>query len=288
MRLAAIFLCFAVLLSACGTSGVATGSASQQTASPVEPSAVGVSTPSPTVPSQLTATQGTANPLTETAWVLVTIDGAAVSTDPVVRLEFTADEASGFAGCNFFGGSYQAEGSTLRLQEIAQTAMLCEDEALMQQESAFLDALRATDTYALQGETLELRDESGAARLVFHSQRRQAFDPIQLHDTRWRLELIAGNVPAGQRPITLELMADGRALGDAGCRTCAATWQADADHISFPMIEMSGEVCAEQELLEQEGAFTDALSTAHTYRLVDGQLELLSDRNGPLRFTSVP
>lgn len=54
------------------------------------------------------------------------------------------------------------------------------------------------------------------------------------------------------------------------------------------MIEMIGEVCAEQELLEQEGVFSDALSTAHTYRLVDGQLELLSDRNGPLGFMPVP
>lgn len=70
--------------------------------------------------------------------------------------------------------------------------------------------------------------------------------------------------------------------------TDAATWQAEADRIGFPMIEMIGELCAEQELLEQEGTLTDGLSTAHTYRLVDGQLELLSDRNGTLRFTSVP
>lgn len=287
MRLAAIFLCFAVLLSGCGASGVATGSASQQTASPAEPSAVG-GTSSPTVPSEQPATQATANPLAETAWVLTSIDGAAVPTDPVVRLQLTADEASGFAGCNFFGGSYQAEGSALRLQEIVQSAMLCEDEALMRQESAFLDALRATDTYTLQGETLELRDSSGVAHLVFRSQEQQVIDPTELHDTRWRLESIAGNVPAGQRPITLELTATGQALGDAGCRTYAATWQADADRISFPMIEMIGEVCAEKELLEQEGAFTDALSTAHTYRLIDGQLELISDRHGPLRFTSVP
>lgn len=287
MRLAAIFLCFAVLLSGCGASGVATGSASQQTASPAEPSAAG-GTSSPTVPSEQLATQTTANPLAETTWVLTSIDGAAVPTDPVVRLEFTINEASGFAGCNFFGGSYQAEGSTLRLQEIAQTAMLCEDEALMRQESSFLDALRATNTYTLQGETLELRDESGAARLVLRSQERQATDPTQLHDTRWRLESIGGETPAGERPITLELMADGTAIGDAGCRTYAATWQVETDRIDFPMIEMIGEVCAEQELLEQEGTFTDVLSTAHTYRLVDGQLELRSDHNGPLRFTSVP
>jgi hypothetical protein len=46
-----------------------------------------------------------ANPLAENTLVLASIDGAAVPTDPVVRLEFSADEASGFASCSFFGGS---------------------------------------------------------------------------------------------------------------------------------------------------------------------------------------
>lgn len=188
MRLVAILLCFAVLLSGCGASG----GAAQPTAAP---SAAG-GTSSPTVPSEQTATQATANPLAETAWVLTSIDGAPVPADPVVRLEFSAGEASGSAGCNFFSGSYQTEGSTLRLREIAQSAMLCEDEALMRQESAFLDALRATDTYALQSESLELRDSSGAARLVFRSQERQAVAPAQFHDTRWQLESPAGNIPA--------------------------------------------------------------------------------------------
>lgn len=284
-----VVLALTLALGGCGTQGDDT--ASDRTAtitSPSESTASTNSTPLPASPGEPTATQITVDPLAETGWVLVSLDGAPPSLDPVIRLEFQGGFARGFAGCNFFDGPYRLADATLRLREVAQTAMLCQDEALMRWESAFFDALRATDTYALQGETLELRDGSGATRLVFRAQERQATDPTRLHDTHWQLESIAGSAPAGARLITLELTDAGQARGDAGCRTYAATWQAEADRIDFPIIKMIGELCADQDLLEQEGAFTDALSTAHSYRLADGQLELIADRNGPLRFVHLP
>jgi len=244
-------LALALALGGCGTQGDAALSDSTPTlTSPGEPTATTAGTPSPVLSGEPTAIQASADPLADTGWVLVSLDGVPPPLDPVIRLEFQGGFARGFAGCNFFDGPYTLTDATVQLREVAQTAMACADNALMQQESAFFDALRATDTYGLQDETLELRDASGVARLVFRSQERQAADPAQLYDTRWHLESIAGEAPTGERPITLELTAGGKVLGDAGCRTYTATWQAEADRIDFPMIAMDEETCADQALLE--------------------------------------
>lgn len=270
-RAVSLALCLVLALSACGAQSGASSSAS---------------TVSPTAKTELALPTGTE--LNGSAWVLVSIDGEAQPPEPAIRLEFEDGYTRGFAGCNFFDGPFQAEGPLLRLREVAQTAMLCPQDALMRQEDAFFAALRSTEGYVLQGERLELRDKTGVSRLVFRSLEQQALDPSVLRDTGWQLESLAGEAPVGERPLSLELGVAGEAFGDAGCRTYTATWQADADRIDFPMISMDTETCDDAALLEQEGAFTDGLSTAHRYRLVDGQLELLSDRNGPLRFVRLP
>lgn len=272
-RTLAVALALTFGLSACGTHNRSNSSNA---------------TSSPAAANEPTATQSVADPLADTDWVLAALDGAVLPLNSVLRLEFRDGAASGFAGCNFFGGAYRLDGSALRLVEVAQTAMLCADGVLMQQEASFFDALRATETYALQNRTLELRDGSGAVRLAFRAPERQALDPATLRNTRWRLQTIAGQTVAGERAITLELTNTGEAVGNAGCRSYRATWQAEADRLRFPAIEMDEETCADPALLAQEGAFTDALSTAHSYRLVDGQLEIVSDRNGPMRFVALP
>jgi heat shock protein HslJ len=124
-------------------------------------SAPGAATPQP-------ATPGAADPLAGTSWVLASIDGAAPLPGAAIRLAFRDGAVAGFAGCNSLGGPYRLEGATLRLTEVAQTAMACESAALMGQERAFTEALWATESYALQeGGALELRDGAGTARLIF-------------------------------------------------------------------------------------------------------------------------
>jgi heat shock protein HslJ len=277
-------LCLALLLSACGAQTAAVPS-------PTAPSVVPTAEPTPlpsSAPSPVPPATHAADPLAVSSWVLVTLDGAAPPPELVLRLEFQNGYARGFAGCNFLDGPYETDGTTLRLSEVAQTQMLCLDTALMQREEAFVEALRMTASYALTGQSLELRDSTGTRRLVFQTEERQVLDPARLVGTRWSLEALAGEPVTGERPLTLELQAGGKASGDAGCRTFAATWQAEGDRIDFPMIQMLQEHCADQALLVREGMFTDALSTAHSYRLIDGQLEIRSDRHGPLRFVALP
>ena len=54
------------------------------------------------------------------------------------------------------GGTYQADGTSLRFSGMFSTKMACVEEDRMRQETAFLNALEAVDGYAVSGETLVL------------------------------------------------------------------------------------------------------------------------------------
>jgi heat shock protein HslJ len=75
---------------------------------------------------------------------------------------------SGDGGCNTFRGTATVEGATLAVGPLAATAMACpEPEGLSEQEAAFLAALESSTRWAIDGQTLELRDDSGALQASF-------------------------------------------------------------------------------------------------------------------------
>lgn len=99
-------------------------------------------------------------PLRDTRWSLQTLDGAPVaSTGPRGPQQLTLRTASqhlgGFAGCNTLRGRYTQRGTSIALKPIATTRMACEPE-LMQQETRFLQALAAIDSYRIEGGQLSL------------------------------------------------------------------------------------------------------------------------------------
>lgn len=109
--------------------------------------------PAPAQPKQASTTQ-----LYGTDWRLVELNGAAVapvegkSAHLVLHKKGTI---SGFTGCNSLMGSYIAEQGAMQFTPGATTANACA-QPLMQQEQAFLLALKATTKYQLSGGSLEL------------------------------------------------------------------------------------------------------------------------------------
>ena len=109
--------------------------------------------------------------LTGTYWRPVEIDGkpmglAAGQREPHLML---ASERTmrGFGGCNQLQGRYELQGNELRFTGTATTRMFCQES--MDQEAAFLQAIEATATYAIVGETLELYDRNGRLLARFES-----------------------------------------------------------------------------------------------------------------------
>ncbi len=85
------------------------------------------------------------------------IDGSEIS------LAFnTAGTLTGVAGCNAYTGEYQLEGDRLAFGELAQTLIGCsEPDGVMQQEAAYLGALRRTRSHVTTLTGLELFDADG-------------------------------------------------------------------------------------------------------------------------------
>ena len=113
---------------------------------------------------------GPANPLIG-EWVVTGYnDGKGGVTTPAagttLTANFTADAVSGSSGCNTFSGSYKLDGLNVTIGPLASTRMACE-QAVMDQETAFLTALQTPSTVEQGGANVSLRDAAGATQVTF-------------------------------------------------------------------------------------------------------------------------
>ncbi len=97
-------------------------------------------------------------------WRLVEVSDAPVSPQPGERRPFiifnaTNKQASGFAGCNNFFGSYELDGSSLKFGPVGATRMFCEG-ATGEVEMRFMESLEQTRTWELRDGALLLLDGS--------------------------------------------------------------------------------------------------------------------------------
>jgi putative lipoprotein len=95
-----------------------------------------------------------------TYWSLVELnDKPAVPgmgrTQPYIRLHREQGSLEGSSGCNGVVGTYIVEQSALRITPSATTMMMC-PPVLMEQEQSLINALKATSSYKIEGDTLEL------------------------------------------------------------------------------------------------------------------------------------
>ncbi len=80
---------------------------------------------------------------------------------------FGADgQITGSGGCNSFSGPYQSTSTTLTIGPLASTFKAC-DQPIMDQETAYLNALQQTSTYRFDNGRLVLVDASGAMQAIF-------------------------------------------------------------------------------------------------------------------------
>lgn len=104
-------------------------------------------------------------------WQLLEVGGSPVSPlagehRPFIRFDGTKKQASGFAGCNNFFGSYELDGSSLKFGPLGSTRMLCEGVS-GNVEIRFMQALEQTRTWELRDGTLFLhRDSKVLARFA--------------------------------------------------------------------------------------------------------------------------
>jgi heat shock protein HslJ len=211
------------------------------------------------------------NTLDGTSWMLVTLNGQAALKDTPVTLNFAAGKAAGSDGCNSYTGSYTADGTNIKFDQMASTMMACADP-IMNQATAYMQALAKAATYKANAKQLTLFDAGGKELAVFNAQSND------LAGTSW---IVTGYNNGKQAVVSVaigtELTAnfgtDGKLSGSAGCNNYTASYQTDGKKIAIGPAASTQKAC-EQAVMDQEQQYLAALSTAATYRIDGTKLEL--------------
>lgn len=112
-------------------------------------------------------------PLINTYWKLVTLDGEPVVTRENFReshlvLHQDASRLAGATGCNTLMGSYRVENEQITFNKIASTKMAC-STAQMNNEQDFLAALKQVTTWNVDGAMLVLSGNNNEPLAVFEA-----------------------------------------------------------------------------------------------------------------------
>jgi heat shock protein HslJ len=225
-----------------------------------------------------------------TGWVLTSLSGDRPLEDTQITLAFEDGVAGGFAGCNAYGAHYTTDGDALSIDSIESTAQAClEPEGVMEQESAYGDALWNVVSYQIADNRLELLDESGEVKLVYSRQELFEGDPARLVGTAWQLVTLDGS-PFGEGMTYTIGFEEDRYTGLAGCRHFEGDYQVGDGEIAFLSTSMVEAECpdAKDDYYVREGQFTDSLTWARHWRIRDDRLEIHTAQGGVLVFETVP
>ncbi len=123
---------------------------------PLEITLVPHTPPTPESPAGTAGSDGGAAPQTllGTTWVLVDFGGSEPLDGVQVTLEFPeTGKVAGRGSCNRFFGTIQVSGDTIAFSPLGSTRMACPD-ALMKQETKYLQALQKAVRYKIDGSSL--------------------------------------------------------------------------------------------------------------------------------------
>ncbi len=103
-------------------------------------------------------------PLEDTVWVLQSLgdpnNPTSVESGTVITAIFSSEgTVSGSSGCNTYVAGYVAKDGLMEVEQPISTMMFCTSG--MEQETAYLAALVAAESYQISGATLEIQYEGG-------------------------------------------------------------------------------------------------------------------------------
>jgi heat shock protein HslJ len=213
--------------------------------------------------------------LTGAVWMLDKLNGQALVTGTAISAEFTTDgRVSGTAGCNNYSGQYTVSGSTIQIgTPLASTMMACE-QAVMDQETAYFQALANAKTFEVKGDQLTLKDSGGAVVASFTAQSQD------LSGSEW----LAVNYNNGNQAVvglitdtelTANFGTDGTLSGNSGCNTFTGPYKVDGDKITIGPLASTMMFCdSPAGAMDQEAQYLAALQSAATYQIEGNQLTL--------------
>jgi heat shock protein HslJ len=110
--------------------------------------------------------------LTDTNWQAVYVNSGqqavvGVLPDATITAVFGDDDTlTGNGGCNQYNTGYTTDDDAMTIERPGATLMAC-DQPILDQETAYFDALEQVATFELDARTLSLRDAHGALLVLF-------------------------------------------------------------------------------------------------------------------------
>lgn len=84
-----------------------------------------------------------------------------------ITAEFKDGKVAGSSGCNSYNGAIKQNGLDLSFGELASTLAVCQEKGVMEQESAYLQALAKVTRYIVEGKQLTLFEANGLVMAQF-------------------------------------------------------------------------------------------------------------------------
>lgn len=166
-----------------GSTAVSVSSVSSSISSLAMSSTPSVDT-NPNISNQPTTATGS-SVLIDTYWRLISVDQTEIAPSPHQReahLIFNVDNrVGGSDGCNTLGGTYTIENDTLKFGDLTATTVACEEAG--NTADAFNSALKRVNSFVIQGDQLELRDETGQVLAKFQAAANPSANPDPNFDT---------------------------------------------------------------------------------------------------------
>ncbi len=232
---------------------------------------------------------GGVSPLVETEWRLVSMGPAGSQTEVVEGSEVTIafpdpEVVRGSAGCNTFSGAYElGEGNAIIFHPLAVTMMACAEAGVMEQETAFLQALEAATSFTLEAGLLFL--EGPDSTLIFLAVEAPAGETGEVGETgplvgAWDITAVTG--PDGAEvelvaPANVEFTAQGEVFGTGGCNRMMGGYSTEGDALELG--PMAGSMMFCEGVMDQENAVLAALDGTGSFT-VDGDTLTINAANG--------
>ncbi|MBT8508053.1 hypothetical protein AZH53_06495 [Methanomicrobiaceae archaeon CYW5] len=201
----------------------------------------------------------------------------------VVSANFGADgQVAGSAGCNNYFGPFTVTGDRIAIGPLGSTKMMCGEPAgVMEQESAYLDALASSVAYRIEGSVLTLKD-AGAVMVTFTE------DTTSLTGRQWMLTSYTNGVGGvvsmlPETRITATFGADGQVTGSSGCNNYFAEYMAADDVLAVGAAGMTQMYCEQPDgVMDQETLYLQALERSSSYQIRSGTLTVMDEDGATL------
>jgi heat shock protein HslJ len=224
-------------------------------------------------------------PLVGTQWLLLAFGDAdspsTVEEGTIVTAVFTEEgNVSGSGGCNYYAGSYEVSDDQISFGPLATTAKICPVGS--EQETEYLSALDAAETFNLFGQRLSISYNDGQGILVYTSAN------LPLEGTLWTLVSVESEPLAEGLEITALFKAgeddeQNTVAGSAGCNNYTASFEVDGENLNIGQAAATRKFC--ETGMDEEAEYLDAIEGENTYRIIGDNLDLVTE-SGTLSFVA--